>query len=87
MTHNSLKKQVTPAEFGMKKTDAKLRETQTEIAKVQQKIKDLELKSEEMAQASRTQDRFLGMDKKSSIPAPDISTRPDFNGSLYNKRN
>lgn len=41
MEHNSLKKQVTPAEFNMKKTDEKLRETQTEIKKVQDKIQQL----------------------------------------------
>ena len=31
-----------------------------------------------------TEDRFLEMDKKSSIPPPD---QPDFSGSMYNKRN
>jgi hypothetical protein len=55
---------------------------------VQDRIAELNQKSEELSQARTSKtDRFLDYEKKEPFSAPKNPDYPDFAGSLYNKRN
>ena len=82
-----VKRKMTPSEFNIKQTDAKLSETQTEIQKCQEKIDELQRKSEELGEARRTRDQFLDFDKKAPFGSVEAPKGPDFAGSMFNKRN
>lgn len=69
-------------------TDTKIKSTQSEIQKCQQRLADLKMQSETLQKQGTTTDKFLEFERQNKpVGNMDPPKRPDFAGSMYNKRN